>query len=326
MSSHPDINIYQQAINNGALFALKKPLVNADEIEIAVRAAKEKRVLKSVQSKDEKELSPHLEHLCEDGLCLEPNVRKWIRIASETPELPVVIHGETGTGKEEIAKLIAKQRKRQEGDIPFLSVNCALLEGDLVHSLLFGHKKGSFSGAYNTTQGYIGEAHGGILFLDEIHTLSLACQQKLLRVLNDGVYNRIGETKELYSKFQVIAASTQDLDDAVDSGHFLLDLRVRLTGCDIYLSPLRERMADLPLLVELFFSKQGIKISSSELSPIIHRCREFYWQGNIRQLFQCLRALLAISHADGCGPLASNLPNLKTMHAPQRPPPPVLPF
>lgn len=318
MSSNPDIKIYQQAMNNGALFALKKPLINADEIAIAVRAAKEKRVLKSIKEKDEKSISAHLEELCEDGLCIEPLVRKWIRVASDTPELPVVIHGETGTGKEEIAKLIAKYRRRKEGDIPFLSVNCALLDGDLAQSLLFGHKKGSFSGACATTQGFIGEAHGGILFLDEIHTLSLACQQKLLRVLNDGVYNRIGETKELYSKFQVIVASTQDLDDAVDNGRFLLDLRVRLTGCDIFLSPLRERMGDLPLLVELFFAKQGVRISSSELLPIIRRCTEFYWQGNIRQLFQCLRALLAISNADGSGLLASNLPDLKTMRAPQR--------
>lgn len=318
MSSHPDKDLFLKAIEEGALFFLKKPLINSDEISIAVRMAKEKRVLESFRTKQDLNLSPLLNQLCEDGLCIEAPIRKWIRVASENADLPVVIYGETGTGKEEIAKLIAKNRRKIEGDIPFLSVNCALLDGDLVHSVLFGHKKGAFSGACSTTQGFIGEAHGGILFLDEIHTLSMACQQKLLRVLNDGTYNRVGETKQLYSKFQVIVASTVDLDDAVEEGRFLLDLRSRLTGCDILLSPLRERKHDLPLLVELYFIKNGIKVDEKELHSIIERCKEFYWQGNIRQIYQCLRALVAISHADGHGPLAENLPILKTMNAPTK--------
>lgn len=318
MSSHPNKELYQDAMNKGALFALKKPLINSDEIDIAIRSAKEKKVLRFLKSKEEISLSPHLQHLCEDGLCLESQTRKWVQIASETPELPIVIYGETGTGKEEVAKLIAKHRKKKEGEIPFLAVNCALLDENLAHSTLFGHKKGSFSGACTNTQGYVGEADGGILFLDEIHTLSLSCQQKLLRVLNDGSYTRLGETKELYSKFQVIVASTVDLDDAVDSERFLLDLRIRLTGCDIYLKPLRERISDLPLFVELFFAKQGIEVPTEELSRIIDKCKEYYWQGNIRQLIQSLKALTAISKADGSGPLAENLPLLKSMLAPNQ--------
>ncbi len=316
MSSHPDVKIYQQAMDRGALFALKKPLINADEILIAINSAKEKRLLKHVQNNEQRALSPELESICPDGLCVEANVLKWIRVAAETTDLPVVIQGETGTGKEEVAKLIAKYRKKKEGEIPFLSVNCSLLDGNLSQSLLFGHKKGAFSGAYTTTQGFVGEADGGILFLDEIHTLSIACQQKLLRVLNDGTYNRVGDTKELYSKFQVVVASTIDLDLAVESSKFLLDLRVRLTGCEITLSPLRDRMSDLPLLIQLFFAKRGMRVGEMEFEAIVRRCRDFYWQGNIRQLFQCLKALVAISHADGKAPLAENLPILKTMKAP----------
>ena len=275
-------------------------------------------MLTKLHAKRSTPLPTHLQELCPDGLCLEGSVRRWVEVAAQNAKLPIVIYGETGTGKEEVAKLIARRRVHHEGDIPFVPVNCALLGGDLAPSLLFGHKKGAFSGAYATTQGYVGEAHGGILFLDEIHTLSLSCQQKFLRVLNDGAYSRIGDTKELHSNFQVIVASTRDLDDAVDDGKFLLDLRVRLTGIDIPLAPLRERKADIPLLVELFFLKEAIAMSPSELNTLANRCQEFYWQGNIRQLFQCLRALLAISNAEGQLPLAENLPILRTMCAPNR--------
>ncbi len=317
MSSHPDERIYQKAMNQGALFALKKPLVNADEIMIAIRASKEKRALKNLKGKGKLKLADHLKTLCPDGLYLPSTVLKWVTVGVQHPHLPIVIYGETGTGKEEVAKMILRRREEKEGALPFLSVNCALLDGDLASSLLFGHKKGAFSGAYSTTQGFIGEAHGGILFLDEIHALSLSCQQKLLRVLNDGKYSRVGETKELYSKFQVIVASSRDLDDAVDDGRFLLDLRVRLTGIDIPLLPLRERKADLPILIELFFARQAIEISIKELEKLNRLCSEFYWQGNIRQLYQCLKALLALSLADGLAPLAENLPILKTMQAPK---------
>lgn len=318
MSSHPDEKIYQKAMKQGAMFALKKPLVNADEISIAIRASKEMKVLKNLKSKDKNSLPPHLFKLCPDGLCLPHSILKWVAVASQHPHMPVVIYGETGTGKEEVAKMILRRREEKETSLPFLSVNCAMLDGDLASSLLFGHKKGAFSGAYSTTQGFIGEAHGGILFLDEIHTLPMACQQKLLRVLNDGKYSRVGETKELHSKFQVIVASSKDLDDAVDDGRFLLDLRVRLTGIDIPLLPLRERKEDLPILIELFFAKQGVEINVKELEELNRVCAEFYWQGNIRQLYQCLKALLAVSLADGQAPRAENLPILKTMGAPKR--------
>jgi DNA-binding NtrC family response regulator len=317
MSSTPDHEIYRQAMSDGALFALKKPLLNEDEIHIAIREAREKRTLQLLKKREEPTLSPYLSQLCKDGLCLDKSVRKWVEIAATSPELPIIIYGETGTGKEEVAKLIGKYRKEKEGDLPFLSVNCSLLSGDLAQSLLFGHKKGSFSGACSTTQGYVGEAHGGILFLDEIHTLSLSCQQKLLRVMNDGTYNRLGDTKELYSKFQAVVASTQDLDDAVQEGRFLLDLRTRLTGCDIHLAPLRDRMSELPILIELYFIKNGITLTNTELDPIITRCKEFYWQGNIRQLYHCLRAMVAISNANNCRPNPEFLPVVKTMYAPK---------
>lgn len=316
ISGTPDQQIYLEAIKNGALFYLKKPVVNEDEILIAIETAQERRLLKSEQTQNRPSSTNLIESLCKDGLCLEKEIRSWIEVAAVSPELPVTIEGETGTGKEEIAKLIHKYRKKREGNVPFVSVNCALLDGDLVQSILFGHKKGAFSGACSSTLGFIAEANNGILFLDEIHSLPLHCQQKILRVLNDGSFNRVGETKEYTSKFQLIAASTQDLDDAVLAGRFLMDLKSRLTGCNIKVKPLRERINDLPIIVELFFVKKGIEMSSFELSKIIDACKDFYWQGNIRQMYQCLKAMLAVCSAKNLRPDPAHIPLSKTMYAP----------
>ena len=134
-------------------------------------------------------------------------IRETVRKIAAHGRVPVVIYGETGTGKEEVAKLIHRRRVELGGPIPFVPVNCANLRGGTAVSTIFGHKKGAFTGATETTSGFVGEAHGGILFLDELHALTLECQQHLLRVLNDGTYSRVGEAKELYSDFQVIVAT-----------------------------------------------------------------------------------------------------------------------
>ena len=122
---------------------------------------------------------------------------------AENLEIPVLINGETGTGKEIFARLIHSYREDREATVPFIAVNCATLNKDTAASILFGHKKGSFTGALETTEGYIGEANGGILFLDEIHHLTSDCQARLLRVLNDGSYTRFGDNRVLKSDFQV---------------------------------------------------------------------------------------------------------------------------
>lgn len=207
--------------------------------------------------------------------------------------MPILIYGETGTGKEEAAKIIYKSRCMIEGDIPFVSVNCALLKRGTTDSELFGHKKGAFTGADTTTNGYIAHADGGILFLDEVHALPLDCQQRLLRVLNDGTYQRVGDTENLLkSDFQIITASTKNLDDEVEKGNFLLDLRGRISGKDILLKPLRDRKNDILDLIRIFFGTQRVDVSPEEIEKIANKCKEYYWQTNIRGLFNALRALI----------------------------------
>ncbi len=238
---------------------------------------------------------------------------------SAKSDLPVVIMGETGTGKEEVAKLIHKAITLKSPR-PFVSTNCANLDGELAGSTLFGHRKGAFTGAENSSKGLIGEADGGILFLDEIHYLSLENQQRLLRVLNDGSYMRLGDVKESRSSFKIIVASTKDLDEEVNRGRFLLDLRSRLIGVDIHLPPLRERHAELTAFIELYFKKRpqaAKKIPQSELPLLIKHCQNYYWQGNIRQLFKVLDSLFTKAEIENRSIKAIEMPIFKTMLAPK---------
>lgn len=239
------------------------------------------------------------------------------KIAANDRGIPVVLLGETGTGKEEMAKLIHSLRCETEGRIPLVVVNCANLSEDLLESTLFGHKRGSFSGAHENATGYVGDANGGILFLDEIHTLSRKCQSKLLRVMNDGTYQRVGDSTVLRSRFQPIVATTRDLDMAVESGNFLIDLRMRLIGLDFLLPPLRERFGDLPDLIRVFLSRRKAPLRECLVQTLCQKCREYYWRGNIRQLFMILNVFFSTQDISHGGMDLRRFPEFPSMFAPQ---------
>jgi len=209
--------------------------------------------------------------------------------------------------------------------VPFVAVNCANLTGETAVSALFGHRRGAFTGAEQTTSGYIGEADGGFLFLDEIQTLTIDCQQRLLRVLNDGSYNRLGDSQTLYSDFRVIVASTKDLEEQVERGTFLVDLSMRLTGINIKLKPLRERLEDIPLLIELALARVGTTVPQKTLESLSGRCSKYHWQGNVRQLMLVISAMVTEALGDQREISAEDLPELKTMLPPGFIPSPVAP-
>ncbi|WP_324948516.1 sigma-54-dependent transcriptional regulator [Oligoflexus sp.] len=315
-SSDPSLDIYQEALKIGAYGFLRKPLLSAEDLKIAIVNALQNRNQQAslVGLRGNRQSFPGLQ--AEDGIVLSSNFREIARKVARSRSLPVVIYGETGTGKEEFARLIHKHRRDVEGEIPFVAVNCAALNSSMSLSMLFGHRKGAFTGASNSTMGYIGEADGGILFMDEIHTLEKDCQQKLLRTLNDGSYEPLGSTKVQYSRFQLIAASTKDLDAATERNEFLLDLRMRITGLDILLPPLRERLDDMSALVRLFFARENITLPEKELQDIINACRGYYWQGNIRQLYRALHSLVVMSSYNVEDITARHLPVFKTMLPP----------
>lgn len=317
MSADPNVVVFERAIASGAQHFLKKPILNADDLAIAIDVALERKRVREEKRRQEHDEVRARERWPE-GIVISPEHLRQVESAARNSELPVVIYGETGTGKEEIAKLVHRKRRAGEGMLPLVIVNCANLSETLLESALFGHKRGAFSGATETTTGFVGEADGGLLFLDEIHTLSLKCQQKLLRVLNDGSYQRLGDTKTLFSHFQVIAATTRDLDEEVDRGNFLLDLRTRLSGIEVFLKPLRERKEELGDFIELFFARANVEIGRAELARLVERCRRYHWRGNVRQLFMALQVMVAISKDSGAGLSAEHLPEFRTMLAPQQ--------
>lgn len=296
MSHDLDKSIFDKAFSLGASHFLRKPIYNSDEILIYIKLALQKKHSNlsnnSVEVSSNRFLKDNSFRIYKNGVIVSSKHDKFLNGVAKNKKIPLVLFGETGTGKEEFAKILHKKRVEIEGMIPFVTVNCPLLDNDLTSSLLFGHKKGAFTGANETTNGYVAAADGGILFLDEIHTLDLSTQRKLLRVLNDGSYNRVGDMRIIHSYFQLVVATTKDLDEEVESGRMLADFKYRISGAEIILDPLRERLEDIPLFVTVFFKRENIEVSEELIYEISQMCQKSLWKGNIRQLFRVLQRML----------------------------------
>jgi DNA-binding NtrC family response regulator len=318
MSSDPKLETYQQAFRLGAMAFLKKPIVTADEIAVAMEAARKHSMLHHAAAFSLKcGGSEKTGALAADGVVFDPKERLKAQKLAQNRQVSILISGETGTGKEEYAKLIHRARCQMDGVVPLAVVNCANLEQTLAASTLFGHVKGAFTGAEKTSSGYIGEADGGFLFLDEIHCLTLDLQRRLLRVLNDGTYNRVGDTRVLKSDFQLICASTKNLEQEAEEGRFLLDLFMRIAGVNIELLPLRRRLADMPSFVALFLARENVAVPPAEFERIVAKCSGYYWQGNIRQLQKALTIMVLNASLDDSPVRAEFLPVMETMLPPK---------
>jgi transcriptional regulator with GAF, ATPase, and Fis domain len=223
-------------------------------------------------------------------------------------DVPVLICGETGTGKELAARRIHEAGNRASGH--FIAVNCAAITETLLESELFGHVKGAFSGATTSRQGKFVAASGGTLFLDEIGNMSQTFQAKILRVLQEKKLSPVGSEKTVTCDARIVTATNQDLRKKVEEGSFREDLFYRLCGIEILMPPLRERAEDIPLLVNYFLNRaaaeqkkrnplyQPPKISN-EASKML---TAFRWPGNVRQLEQAVLAALAICETDEIQP------------------------
>ena len=224
------------------------------------------------------------------------DVLKLVKKVAPT-EIPVLLQGETGTGKELIANSIHKLSPRKSGK--FVAVNCAALPDALLESELFGHEKGSFTGATGTRKGRFELADGGTIFLDEITETTPVFQTKLLRILQEGTFERLGSEKTRTVSTRVLAASNTNLQKQVDAGQFRADLYYRLNGVLIHIPPLRKRPEDIPCLARHFSKRYSPSTDLKISSRAMERMKNTLWKGNIRQLQNAVRRAAIMARSEG---------------------------
>jgi len=273
------------AMKNGAFDYITKPF-DLEEMLVLVKRAMDSRKL----TRDFRELKEEVKKRFEPGVNIigtSPSMQRVYKIIGQVvdTQATILILGESGTGKELVAKTIHYNSPRWNQ--PFVAINCAAIPRDLLESELFGHEKGAFTGALDRRLGKFELAEGGTLFLDEVGDIPLDLQTKLLRVLQDHEYSRLGGRDILKADVRILAATNQDLEKAVKEKRFREDLYFRLKVIPIYLPPLRERRGDIPLLIGYFIDKinreMGIQISG--VSPEAQRLLEAHaWPGNVREM------------------------------------------
>ncbi len=222
------------------------------------------------------------------------NIKELITQVVNT-DLNVVIYGESGVGKELVARALHRLSYRK--DKPFVKVNCAALPGELLESELFGYEKGAFTGAVTQKLGKFELANEGVIFLDEIGDMPLHLQAKLLQVLQDGEFSRVGGQKDIRVNTWVIAATNHDLDRDIREGRFREDLYFRLNIIKIVVPPLRNRKEDIPLLCQHFIDRYAPQLGGGleEIpKPLMDLFMEYHWPGNVRELENYIRRLLVL--------------------------------
>ena len=285
----------------GAFYYLQKP-INNDELKAQIKRALEARgVLTDGEPKKVNQPIQivHFERIIGQSERMNQLFKTMSRIIHRGVN-QVLITGETGTGKDLVARAIHEKGKRK--DQPFVAVNCSSVPHELIESELFGHEKGSFTGADRQKKGLFEVAGGGVIFLDEIGNISMAAQSKFLRVLQDREIMRVGGIEPIKVDVCVIAATNQDLQAAVEAGAFREDLYFRLNVIQLQIPPLRERKSDIPILVDFFlqkFSEEYPDAMPKRVTPrSMSALRRYEWPGNVRQLENCLLRTFVLREGD----------------------------
>ena len=297
LTGHGSIDAAVSAMQNGAYDFLTKPL-NLEHLELVVKRALKGREL----SLQHQELLSEVKSKSSDNMIgKSPSLQKVNNLINKVADskISILITGESGVGKEVVADAI--QQKSSRRDKPFIKVHCAALSESLLESELFGHEKGAFTGAEALHKGKFELADGGTIFLDEIGEINPGVQVKLLRVLQEKKFERVGGEKTIEVDVRVISATNKTLENEVKQKHFREDLYFRLKGIEIMVPPLRERKDDIPLLLNNFLSKynkennKNIKGFSNSAKNILFN---YDWPGNVRELQHCVESAVVMASGD----------------------------
>ena len=317
MTAQATLQSAMQAVNDGAYYYIQKPFRN-DEMIAILRRASEHRKLKVENHSLKAEIRRREKTVTGQPIGKSKAWMDVLRLAETVAptESTVLIQGESGTGKEIISRYIHDLSNRSDG--PFLSINCGALPESLLESELFGHTKGSFTGAVKDKVGLFAAAAKGTFFLDEIGETTPATQVKLLRVLQSRQIIPVGSTDAIATDTRMIAATNRDLDEEIRRGHFRRDLFYRLNVIAVHLPPLRERRDDIPLLVEFFLQKLcESKGTTKQLSVVAaDAIQEHNWPGNVRELENALERAWILTPGETID--VSALPERVTSRTPER--------
>ncbi len=295
LSGHGQTRTIVEAVKAGAADFLRKPF-EPEELELAFEKALEKRRLQREvaylrsQTGDGR---PGPLFLFGDGRKMR-DIQEIIDHVADT-DITVLIRGESGTGKELVARTLFQRSGRSDG--PFVKVNCAALPSELLESELFGYERGAFTGAQRRKLGRFEAAHGGTIFLDEISEMHPNLQAKLLQVLQDGRFSRLGGEGDQQVDARVIAATNRDLEAAVRDGTFREDLFYRLNVVSVQLPPLRERRDEIPLFMEHFLRRYGAEYNREYEAPseaLVEAFLHYHWPGNVRELENLVKRMIVL--------------------------------
>lgn len=279
MTAYGSVSQAVEAMKLGVSHYVQKPF-DLDEIDFVITRAMEQ--LLSRRSLELMKLRPRKLLGESSAIC---RIRQEIRVLAENDNVDILICGETGTGKEVVVNTIHEQSSRH--DKPLVKINCGAIPENLLESELFGHEKGSFTGADKTKKGLIELANGGTVFLDEVGELPLAMQAKLLTFLEDRSFKRVGGLQDIEVNIRVAAATNRDLEAEVQKGRFREDLYYRLNVMQIRIPPLRERPEDIPVLCRFYLQHFNRKFNKSlqDIAPeFLALLQSYYWKGNVREL------------------------------------------
>src|SRR6185295_2810541 len=288
------------ALRGGAYDFIGKP-INLEELRVTLRNAIEARQLRREVAQVRKERAREFNFRQIVGE--SPAMKKMLGLAAKVAESEVssvLLQGESGTGKDLVAKAIHYGSQRSEN--PFVAVNCAALPATLIESELFGYEKGAFTDAKARKEGLFEQAEGGTLLLDEIGELELSLQAKLLRVLEEGAFRRVGGLKDIPLDVRVLGASNRDLKAESETGRFRLDLYYRLSIIQIDIPPLRERGDDVLLLSQHYIDNIGARLKRNKVTGLSPEAQEVFrkydWPGNVRELRNVIERALILEDTD----------------------------